>query len=77
MHQHGPPGTVVCGQGDSGAPAWASRDRGVRTYRGTVVHQHGPPGTVVWTVVHQHGPPGTVVCGQGDSGAAVEMIATA
>ena len=61
MHQHGPPGTAVCGQGDSGAPAWASRDSSVWTGgqwctsmglqgqqcvdRGTVVHQHGPPGT--------------------------------
>ena len=26
VHQHGPGGTVVCGQGDSGAPAWSSRE---------------------------------------------------
>ena len=63
--------TSMCGQGDSGAPAWASRDSGVRT-GGQWCTSMGLQGQ--WcadrgTVVHQHGPPGTVVCGQGDSGA--------
>ena len=38
VHQHVPPGTVVCGQGDSGAPAWASKDSGVWTEGGQWCH---------------------------------------